>query len=185
MYSMSRPLLIAFGNKARVGKDTAAAYLQQKHGGIILRFAEPIYQIAEIIQKYYDKEVVKDGGLLQTIGVGMREICWKNIWVDVVAKHIAENPGKNIFIPDMRFPNEFDTLKALGFTCVRINRKDRPIDRDPNHISEIALDDVDMDFEINNDGDKQEFYDRLDEIITASSLCTPSSRVVPTEVKCP
>lgn len=162
---MSRPLRIAFGSQMRVGKDTACAWLLERYGGKSLRFAEGVYDIGDLIQKYFDKPRVKDGPLLQMIGLGLREVYGKDVWVNRVESQIAANPDSNLFACDMRFPNEADMLRKHGFTLVRLTRRDRPIDRDPNHPSETSLNDYQFDLVIENDGTVEELYAKLDALV--------------------
>ena len=63
-----------------------------------------------------------------------------------------------MLIPDCRFPNEIDKLKAAGFnsTHVRVNRPGfvSPLtDEQQKHISETALDNVEPDYWIQNSRD--------------------------------
>lgn len=139
---------IAFGSKARVGKDTSADYIKERFGGNIVRFASPVYEIAGLIQQYLGKPNVKDPGLLQLIGNGLRNHYGNTIWTDRAEIQFDDN---NIIIPDMRFVNEFEMLKRNKFITVKLTRSNRIIDRDPNDPSEIGLDNTQTDYEIAND----------------------------------
>ena len=161
-----KPIRLAFGHKARVGKDTAAAYVCKKYNGQSLRFATPVYEIAGLIQQYLGKPIQKDPGLLQLIGAGLREHYTPDIWANFVQAQIrAADPMQTLCITDMRFPNEMEMLKKEGFVIVKINRHDRVIDRDPNHISEISLDNATPDYTIDNDSDIDMLTDAIDQII--------------------
>lgn len=151
---------LAFGHKARSGKDTACEYFQKKYGGTILRFAKNVYFVQDLVQQYYNLPLEKDPKLLQTIGEGLRELD-PDIWVNLLEKDIHKTED-NIFISDLRYPNEMEMLKKNGFITVKINRPNRPIDRDPNHLSETALNDAEFDIVINNDKDLDNFYHLLD-----------------------
>lgn len=63
-------------------------------------------------------------------------------------------------VSDCRFPNEADAGRARGGVVIRLNRKDARKDahgRDPNHISETALDNYEyFDLVIDNDGTRGE-----------------------------
>jgi hypothetical protein len=86
----------------------------------------------------------KDASLLQQVGVAMRSID-PDIWLRALYWTIAERHPPLALITDMRFPNEFALVKAMGGLCVKVERRDAtgklfvPTDRDPNHESEIAL----------------------------------------------
>ena len=134
---------IAFGSKARVGKDTACNYMKDRFGAEVLRFAESVYEIGRFIQVALGKTPVKDPALLQWIGMGVRNHYGEDVWVDKLEStytNFSELGVTSFAVPDMRFPNEFARLRDLGFTCIKIDREKRPIDRDPNHPSEIGLD---------------------------------------------
>jgi hypothetical protein len=48
---MSVPCRIAFGHKARVGKDRSASYLAATKNAHIVRISKPVYEIVDIIKK--------------------------------------------------------------------------------------------------------------------------------------
>lgn len=165
-----RGFRIAVGHQARVGKDEFGSYVVAKYGGgLILRFAEPLHPICKDIQKHLRRPQVKDGGLLQKIGTGLREYYDDNVFVDPVKYQInnceINYPDHNLVIVDLRDTNEWDMVKAKGFTTVKITRTDRVIDRDPNHKSETALKDHPFDYVITNDGTLGELYQKIDEIM--------------------
>lgn len=161
-------LRIALGHQARVGKDTFAEQVIKRYGGYQVSFAEGVYELAAQIQSFFGFDIRKDPGLLQLIGVGMREHYSADIWVNRADNRIKEilskHPRANIIITDMRFPNEMEYLTRTGFTTVKITRENRPIDRDPNHISETALAMSKFDFHIANDGTKEEFLKNVDKL---------------------
>ena len=161
---------IAFGHKARVGKDELCNYLESRFGGKTLRIADGVYKLGTKIQEYYNEDIVKDPNLLQMVGLVVREICGDDVWIRSVINQIE--PEKNYYIPDMRFKNEFKTLKDNGFITIKINRPNRPIDRDPNHISEIDLDDTNFDYVIENDKTLSHLKCKLNYIIYISIFNT-------------
>lgn len=153
---------IAFGCQARVGKDIACKYLQTKHGGVVLHFSDALYNILHFAQETCRFSIEKDVQFLQWVGMWARS---KNpaVWINTLLGNVPKDD--NVYIGDLRFRNEFQALKDAGFTCIRIIRDDRPIDRDPNHASEIELLNYDSwDYTIINNGTLQEFYDQLDQI---------------------
>lgn len=156
---------IAFGCQARVGKDTACEYLQRKYGGSILRFAAPLYDILHYAQDRCGFPRRKDVKFLQWIGTDWAREQNPNVWIDCLVRQV--NDTDNVFVPDLRFRNEFDALRARGFKCVRIIRSDRPIDRAATHASEVELVDFDQsqwDAVIVNDGSIEDLYQKLDAI---------------------
>lgn len=87
--------------------------------------------------------------LLQTIGTEWgRWLITPEIWTNVMAARLRHRPGP-VVIDDMRFPNEYEMLRARGATLVRI---DRPgYTRTGNHASDGALDGYSFDLYVTND----------------------------------
>jgi len=156
----------AYGHKARSGKDTAVNYNIEKYGGKIIRFADPVYKIATYIQTKLGKKIEKNPKLLQFIGEGLKAVYHdENLWVEIAEKKIKKIPSNtNIYIPDLRFKSEYEMLKKHDFTCIKINRKNRLIDRDENHKSEIDLNEVKFDKEIDNNSTLKYFYQKLNKL---------------------
>lgn len=155
-----KPLRIAFGHQARVGKDTACNHLVNRHGGVVLHFSDGLYRIAMGVQKELDKPMQKDPQLLQFLGEGLRGVYGENVWVDPLFASLKGIQG-NVFVGDLRYKNEFLALKKAGFTLVKIEKKNRIIDRDPFHKSETDLAEQDFDYVIQNDDSIEDFYAKL------------------------
>src|SRR5690606_9420729 len=94
----------------------------------------------------------KEVEVLQNIGVYLRETLGEDHWVDTLIASHPDLATTGLVVDDMRFPNEFQRLKDLGFLMVRleIDRKEQ-IRRaeamgaklgDLDHASETALDDL-------------------------------------------
>ena len=122
-----KPLRIAFGCQARVGKDTACEYLQKRYGGVIYHFSDPLYQIMHYSQDVCGFPRQKDVKFLQWIGTEWARAQKDTVWVDHTLNKVPVD--QNCFIGDVRFRNEARALADAGFLCVRIIRSDRPIDR--------------------------------------------------------
>lgn len=162
---MSKPLRIAFGHKARVGKDTACNYLKNKYGGTILHFSDALYDIMNYAQKKCNFPEEKDPKFLQYIGTDWARSKNNNVWIDLTLQNLKDN--ENYFIGDVRFPNEIEALREHGFKCIKIVRPNRPIDRDTSHISEKALIDYsDWDYFMSNDRDIESFEMNIDDLVT-------------------
>jgi len=155
---------IAFGCQARVGKDLAAEYMQQQHGGTILRFAGPLKDIQAYAQKVCGFDQVKDPKFLQMVGTEWARAQDEDVWVKALQRQITDEG--NYFISDLRFLNEATMLQKMGFILVRIAREDRVIDRDPTHVSENELVEWDgWDIVINNNSTIDTFKECLDSIV--------------------
>ncbi len=121
------------------------------------KFAQPIYECTHLIQHYLGLPNKKDGNLLQLIGNHYRTEIGKDFWVYNYFKY---EPEGNIILTDMRFPEEVDAAKDNYYQTIRIYREEGERfvnlgNRDPHHISEIALDrtpDGAFDYIVNNSG---------------------------------
>ena len=157
---------LAFGNKSRVGKDESATYLKKKYEAKEVRFASALYDCQNLVLERLGLPLVKNPQLLQLLGEGCRGIFGRDIWLTQALSQINSIDG-SIVVPDLRHKNEALALKSLGFTVVKINRRDRPIDRDPHHISEVDLDDFPFDVTIDNNGTLEELYEKLERLVSS------------------
>jgi hypothetical protein len=158
----SRGLRIAFGCKAGTGKSESVKYLIQKYGGTELSFAKPLYEILHFSQEKCGFPIEKDRKFLQYIGTWARKKD-PNVWVRLLCEKLEEIPKEeNIFVSDVRFPNEFNALKHKGFTMVLINRD---ISNEPwrNHLSENQ-ELKSWDFTINNNFSLEDLHYELNKI---------------------
>ena len=64
-------LKIMFHGPAGCGKDTAADYLIAKYGGVKVKFARKVYEIAYMIQNELGLENYKDRKLLQILDLNL------------------------------------------------------------------------------------------------------------------
>lgn len=170
-------LRLAFGHKSRSGKDTAGETVGKLFPETVkVSFAEPLYAISYAVQDILGIERHKDATLLQLIGSSFRRHYGEGVWCDALEKKIEAIPiDVPIIVTDMRYKNEFEMLGKNGFTRVKINRPDRPIDRDPGHESEIDLDDTKFDCVINNTGTLDDLEDSVKWLISGIEVTTSSA----------
>lgn len=154
--------LIAISGKARSGKDTAGDMLVARAGYVRVSFAAPLYELVSLIYETAGVPAVKNARLMQLIGSEMRAVD-KDVWVNIARNkiHQLKSKGVPVVVTDVRYPNELNMLRDEGFSCIRVTRANRPIDRDPNHESETALDDADIDIVITNDGTVDEYLAKV------------------------
>ena len=170
--------LIGISGRKRAGKDTLASFLVEDHGFTRLAFADPLKAIiAELnpivrceecySEDYRLSSLLAEGGwehakeapevrrLLQVHGGAVRKHIGENVWVDATISkaHYLLAEGKPVVIPDVRYLNEAERIKALGGIVVRINRPGTAdgTDQTDLHISETALDDYEFDYVVVND----------------------------------
>lgn len=156
---------IAFGHKARSGKDTSADYLVARLGYTKLSFAGALYRCTESMQRILGKPVEKDRCLLQELGMLVRRHYGADTWVNIV---LAEAQAVDrVVVSDVRFKNEADALRAAGFVLVKIVRENRTAGSDVAnaHISECELDDYPYDVVIENNGSIEELYETIDNLV--------------------
>lgn len=146
-------MIIGISGQKGSGKTTVANYLQRRiDGAMILPFA---FKVKQIAQECYGATAIQVDGtevqkntvtqcgqtgrqLMQNIGTAMRSI-WPSVfvhaWDHEVLKIWAECGVSPVIVPDVRFVNEVEKIKAWGGIVIRLKR--RPF-RD-NHESETAL----------------------------------------------
>jgi len=141
-------ILIGLGNKARQGKNTVAVELCKlfAHQGVYAKqyaFADALKDYCRVAYGMKDK----DPRLLQLVGTDIfRERIDSNTWVNVLKSKLEdENPEVGI-VTDVRFENEVGLIWLYNGITIRVTRIDAngevfsSQDRDPNHPSELALD---------------------------------------------
>lgn len=166
--------LIGIGHTARAGKDTAASALVRDLGYTRIGFADALKDLAMRADPTVLAQpatinvrpghgrlawVVRSQGwedakarlpevrrFLQDLGVGARAVLGEDVWVDLVLRK-AEKIDK-LVIPDVRFPNEAEAIKAAGGFLVKIDRN--VYIPQGGHISETALADFEWDLTIPN-----------------------------------
>jgi len=165
--------LLAFGCEARVGKDTAVDYLIGKKGGVKKSFAAPLYDIQHYTHTRLGLKIKKDREFLQLIGDWGRKQN-EHIFINVLLQEIDSDSfskTENVYVSDVRYPNEFFVLKNRGFTMVRLTRDNRFVSTDTNvtsHSSENSLQDYPWDIIISNNGSLVDLYAQLDQLYSNS-----------------
>lgn len=158
-------LLLAFGHKARHGKDTAGQSifdyydnkrrLALRHGLRVIpsvglyRFAEALYEEARRDHGMTEK----DAPLLQRIGTMRREQD-PEYWVKKVFEKIAHDLPQIAIVTDLRYQNEAAAVKVHGGYRIKVERLNQDgtkyvsDDRPANHPSETDLDGFNFDYQI-------------------------------------
>jgi len=152
---------VAFGCESRVGKDTACDVLKNMFGGVILHFSYPLYEILYNSQTTLGFPHKKDRVFLQWVGTEWARNQDPNCFVRLLENEIKENFDKNIFVADIRFPNELEMLKKNDFICCRIIRNDKPNVENVQHSSEHSLINADWDYTFYNNSTLEEFRNQL------------------------
>jgi len=156
---VEKPLRIAFGHQARMGKDTCCDLLIQEISGEKVSFAAPLYDILHFAQRTAGFAQEKDRSFLRLVA-DWAKAKDPDVWV----RHLQERIGfcrGNVFISDLRFPNEMKMCKEQGFVTVKVKRN-VPVDDSP---SENALNGCSFDFEIENNGTIGDLRKKLLDIV--------------------
>jgi len=106
---------IALSGKMLSGKSLVADCLVKTYGFTELAFAHKMKEVAA--QLFPRVKYEKDRLLLIQVGERMRELD-SQVWIRHVLPGII--PGKDIVVSDVRFPAEYDAMRRLGFTMVRM-----------------------------------------------------------------
>jgi hypothetical protein len=170
-------LKIGLSGKMASGKCLVAEYLCNRYQFTELAFAARLKEIAtEMFGFDVAKKDERGRYVLQQFAVHMREID-PLVWVRYVLRRIPEKG--NVVISDVRFANEFDTLKSLGFTMVRMTMSRATQERIVrvhypglplvmlDDYSERAVDNKPFDYAIDNDTGvtMEQVYMQVDGII--------------------
>ena len=148
-------LILGLGHKARHGKNYLAKTLVQ-HCAKRGIYAQE-YAFADAVKAYCRVAFgmrEKDATLLQFVGTDVFRKHQPDIWVRVLADTLHEQRPEVAIITDLRFPNEMQMIKDRAGYTVRVTRTQADgspwvaPDRDPNHLSETALDHSHFDFEL-------------------------------------
>lgn len=188
---MSIPVIIMCG-RAHSGKDTAADYLVAKYGATKLALADQLKVITQkLVELFYgtvipleefynteSKEKVRPtmpdfgGGpftlrsVLQLVGSEVfRDMIGRDIWCNILRQKIS---GLTV-ISDCRFPNEaeyFRSIPEFSVTCIRLTRDACMKNNDhTSHQSEVYVDEISVDYEIENNSTIGQLHTHLNQII--------------------
>lgn len=159
--SATRFILIS--GKAQNGKDTSARFAEEYLTSIgkkvlVTHYADLLKYLCKTFFEWNGEKDEKGRTLLQHVGADCIRKNDPDYWVRFVVEFISMCPYKwdYVIIPDTRYPNEIEYVKASGFPVTHV-RVDRGADFDNGltdeqkaHESENALNDVTPDYTIEN-----------------------------------
>lgn len=156
--------VILISGKAQHGKDTTAGFLKdalEADGNSVL-VAHYGDLVKYVCRTFFDWNGEKDEvgrTILQKVGTDVIRAKEPDYWVSFIVEILKFFPEEwdYVLIPDCRFPNEVDYLKLDGFDAVhlRVVREGFVSPLTPEqqaHPSETALDNVQADYYIHNNG---------------------------------
>ena len=161
---MNLPPIIGLNGYKQSGKDTTGGILRDLFGYQRVAFADElrafIYRqdlwtpygtkVNDLISEFGWDEAKEGDSYIRGIqlftGTEAGRALDPDLWVSAAFRHA---PQGMLVITDMRFPNEFDAVKARDGVTWRV---ERPGNTAAPHISDTALDNHDFDAVIQNDG---------------------------------
>lgn len=186
-------LIGLYSSAPQSGKSAVASILCEDHNYFVIPFASTLKEMLRVLLLdlgvshqeserllFADKEepLAVLGGktcryALQTIGTEWgRETIWSELWVQAWKQQVLQSRsvGQHLIVADdMRFPNEFDTIRSLGGINVRVRRPGatEKAGAAMNHASQGALDNYIFDYEIYNIGDLAALKKAVDKWVDA------------------
>jgi len=179
------------------GKDTVSKRLEEKHGFRRDSFAKSLKDAVSAMFNW-DREMLEGNGddsrqwreqpdefwskkfgktvtprwVLQHFGTEvMRQHMHDAIWIDSC---LSRYDGEPTVISDTRFQNELKTIKEHGGEIILVKRGELPTREQMQergaHKSEWDWMGWDFDHIIDNDGTKQELFDKVDDLIVSHKI---------------
>lgn len=178
------------------GKSTTAQYLVEHHGYKVVKFAGPLKRMVRafldeilptndpaVIERYVEGDLkespipglngVTTRRIMQTIGTGWgRDTISKSLWVDAIAEKVRTivNSGGKVVIDDLRFPNEYDTLRAMGAHLIRVDRPSAHLGGALPGLEGLLDGGYVFDAALFNEGTVDDLHDRIEKALRLYSL---------------
>ncbi|PWI46895.1 hypothetical protein CEE45_14490 [Candidatus Heimdallarchaeota archaeon B3_Heim] len=167
-------LLIGITGNMGSGKSLAADYITRKYHCKKLRLSGKMREIA------LELEIEPTRDFLQGIGKFMRDFD-DDVWVRYIFNKVQSSESP-IVIDDIRRENETKYLQPLGFQYIRIDTRsdirksrienrvegkitDADWDRWTTHLTENQVMELEVDYQIENNGTIGELQEQLDTVI--------------------
>ena len=156
--------VICISGKARHGKDTTAGILKElletnENKVLITHYGDLVKYVCRQFFGWDGNKDERGRTILQHVGTDVVRAKDPEYWVNFIVGILKLFDGEwdYVLIPDCRFPNELERIKEAGFdsTHIRIIRQNfiSPLTPEQQaHPSETALDHVNPDVNIVNDG---------------------------------
>lgn len=165
--------ILAISGHAQNGKDTVAGLLRDalKADGnrvLVAHYADLLKYMCRTFFDWGGNKDEKGRHILQYVGTDVIRKQAPDFWVDFISSvltYFNEN-WDWVLIPDSRFPNEIDKLVSNGFDVthirvVRPNFKSPLTEEQQKHPSETALDNVEPNFYIYNEGSMEDLEAKI------------------------
>ena len=169
--------ILAISGHAQNGKDTVADLLRDSlkadgNNVLVTHYADLLKYMCRTFFNWDGNKDENGRHILQYVGTDVIRKQAPDFWVDFVSSvltYFNEN-WDYVLIPDTRFPNEINKLLSNGFDVthirvIRPNFESSLTEEQKNHPSETALDNINPDFYIYNEGSIEELQSKINEWI--------------------
>lgn len=170
--------VITISGYAEAGKDTVAneikwQIIDEKFDAriAIIHFADLLKWLCRQLYGWNGEKDEEGRELLQHVGTDVVRAQEPDFWVDIMTNilRVFSNEFDYVLIPDCRFVNEADVIKAhFDSMAVRVNRPNHVNHLTPEqrlHPSETSMDNYEFDYIINNPGTVEGLEDNVAEFI--------------------
>ena len=180
--------LIGITGRAQSGKDTVADWLKDEHGYRVFAFADPIYEMVDLLARSLGHNFLFTGTArsfwsdyknvyltpefsvrraLQTLGTDWGRHQSPDIWIRAMDQRVRSTPPEeNIVIPDVRFDNEVRFVHRFSHSRIlRIERPDLPDLGAAWKEHESEMQRLPFDHMITNDGTVNDLRNKADELL--------------------
>jgi adenylylsulfate kinase-like enzyme len=181
--SLKLPPIVGLTGRAGTGKDTLASFLVREHGYVRYGLADPIKELLNarfgwtddnwsdrawketpVLRDDFTHLSVSPREMAQWLGTEVgRNLAGQDIWVDALLATAAARDHRRVVISDVRFNNEASRIQTRGGVVVNVYRPQ--VDKVTWHVSERGVDDLFIDYEVNNCGPIEAAEARLEAII--------------------
>lgn len=179
------------------GKDTLADHLVQTRGYIKVSFADVMRATASLLYQmpacYFEDRILKDAPLavlggrsprrvLQLLGTEVGRSIREDIWVHrlhlSIAARVRPEGARQVVIPDVRFPDEADSVRESGRNSGRLARIWCPSagaaasSAAAGHSSEAGLPAHPSDIFLRNEGTLPEYLEGAERVLQEAAVLT-------------
>ncbi len=166
-------MIVGLGGHARVGKDTAAAWLVEHHGYGSVAFADPVRgvvydthpDIAALVDAFGWTEAKTEAHVraaLQEAGESLRRRLGEAVLIESAERRL----GPDTVVTDVRTPVEAAAVRKWGGTLVRVVRPGVTAVND-HWLEHVLSDGTGFDHTIVNDGTPADLGQKLARVVGA------------------
>lgn len=176
--------IIGFAGKAGAGKDTAAAYLVERHGFQRMAFADVLKEAVSCLfgislnhlNHPYTKELRTEAWgkspreLMQWLGDVLRRDINNDFFVTALAQRVKSMGATRVVVSDVRFVREAEFIRAHGGKIIELSRNEQQLHMSGSarqHESERGLPDRLIDYKLANNSSRSALFQALENLYIA------------------